>query len=254
MEFTRQTEAEFARDLAEGTVPAGHGARLVVTANLNHIVDLNRNAAFREAYRGAWRVTADGAPVAAYAQLRGAKLPGRLTGSGLFAQLMHRLDPARHSIYFLAPSEEVGRLCRDWLIARGFAEDAVVAEVPAFGFEKDEAASASLARRISAAGTSHLVLGVGAPKSEIWAHRHRKALGPCYVLCVGAGLEFFAGVKSRGPEWVRAAGFEWLWRFAQEPRRLFRRYFIDSWLFLRCVLDDLRGRPLLGEEPPREPR
>jgi N-acetylglucosaminyldiphosphoundecaprenol N-acetyl-beta-D-mannosaminyltransferase len=247
IDFVNLTEAQLARDLASLAIPPDEAPRLLVTTNLNHVVDLARNARFRAAYRRAWRVTADGMPVMLYARLRGVPLRERLTGSGVFAALMPLLDPTRHRVYFLAPTKEVGALCRQWLIGRGFAPEAIALEVPERGFDTDDARSADLADRIRMHGTTHLVMGIGAPKSEIWAHRLSDRLGPCYVLCVGAGLEFFVGLRSRGPVWAQSSGLEWLWRFAQEPRRLFRRYFVDSWRFLACVVNDLRGRSLVDE-------
>ena len=247
IEFVNLTEAQLATDIATLAIPPGEPPRLLVTTNLNHVVDLARNARFRAAYRAAWRVTADGMPVLLYARLRGVRLSDRLTGSGAFAALMPLLDPARHRVFFVAPSREVGELCAQWLVGRGFAPEAIAVEVPERGFDIDERRSAALADRIRTHGTTHLVMGIGAPKSEIWTHQHRDRLGPCYVLCVGAGLEFFVGLRSRGPAWAQSSGLEWLWRFSQEPRRLFRRYFIDSWRFLACVFNDMRGRSLIDE-------
>jgi N-acetylglucosaminyldiphosphoundecaprenol N-acetyl-beta-D-mannosaminyltransferase len=90
--------------------------------------------------------------------------------------------------------------------------------------------------------TTHLLLGVGAPRSEIWADRYRDELGDCYVLSVGAGLEFFAQTKRRAPSWMRRVGLEWLWRLGQDPRRLWRRYLIGSFGFVRAITHDLAGR------------
>lgn len=247
IDFVSLTEAQLARDLASLEIPSGDPPRLLVTTNLNHVVDLARNARFRAAYRSAWRVTADGMPVMLYARLRGVQLPERLTGSGVFAALMPLLDPTRHRVFFVAPTKEVGDLCGQWLVGRGFSPEAIAMEVPERGFDTDDRRSEELSDRIRLHRTTHLVLGIGAPKSEIWAHRFHDRLGHCYVLCVGAGLEFFVGLRSRGPVWAQSSGLEWLWRFAQEPRRLFRRYFVDSWRFLACVVNDLRGRSLIDE-------
>jgi N-acetylglucosaminyldiphosphoundecaprenol N-acetyl-beta-D-mannosaminyltransferase len=84
-------------------------------------------------------------------------------------------------------------------------------------------------------------MGVGAPKSEIWLDAHRNEIGPCYAFPFGSAPNFLVGTASRAPQWMRAIGFEWAWRVACEPKRLFRRYFIHSWAFLAAVLDDLRN-------------
>ncbi|MHB2166133.1 WecB/TagA/CpsF family glycosyltransferase [Alsobacter sp. R-9] len=245
--FTPQTEAELAGELIRCEVQGDGTARLVVTANVAHIVELQRNAEFRAAYRSAWRSTADGTPVFLYARARGVHLPGRLTGSGLFAELMPLLDPEVHRCFFVAPSQEALDGCSAYLRERGFSAERVGGVVPPRGFDQDAAYSADLVRRIREARTTHLFLGVGAPKSEIWVHRNAAELGPAYVLCIGAGLEFFCGIKSRGPAWARAMGLEWLWRLLQEPRRLARRYLLESWSFFGAVRDDLRGRSVIDE-------
>ena len=224
-----------------GPVAPGSGVRLVATANLDHVVQLRRNARFRRAYAGAFAATADGAPVALYARLRGVRIPGRVAGVDLFERLMAALRPGVHRPFFLVGHEATGAGLRAWLEARGFAAEAIATFCPPFGFERDEAGSARLAAAIRAHGTTHLVLGVGAPKSEIWVDSWRGELGDCCALAVGAGLDFFLGRLSRAPLWMQRLGLEWLWRLGLEPRRLWRRYAVDAWSFPLAVVADLSG-------------
>jgi N-acetylglucosaminyldiphosphoundecaprenol N-acetyl-beta-D-mannosaminyltransferase len=114
--------------------------------------------------------------------------------------------------------------------------------VPSYGFDCNIKLSCELAESIRDFAPTHVVMALGSPKSEIWIHQHSAKLGDCHVLCVGAAVEFSLGLKKRAPSWVRATGFEWLFRFATEPRRLFRRYFWDSFGFFAAVLTDLRTR------------
>jgi N-acetylglucosaminyldiphosphoundecaprenol N-acetyl-beta-D-mannosaminyltransferase len=146
-----------------------------------------------------------------------------------------------HRPFFLVSRPRTGMLLRQFLISRGLPAGALAIECPPFGFENDRQYSTSLAGRIRAHGTTHLILGVGAPKSEVWIDTHREDLGPCYAFGVGAGLDFFVRVERRAPGWMQRLGMEWFWRFAREPRRLFRRYFIDSWIFVSAVKRDLTG-------------
>lgn len=219
----------------------GQGVRMLVTANLDHVVQLRRNAGLRAAYDHAWMRTIDGAPVLAYARLRKRAVPGRVTGADLFPALLDRFQPGRHRPFFVAASDEIADGLRARLIERGFTPDEIGTDVPPFGFEKDEAFGAALAERIRAHGTTHLLFGLGCPKSEIWIDRHCAMLGDCYACAVGAALGFFVGTDKRAPAIVGKIGMEWLWRVGQEPRRLARRYFVSSWGFLGAIADDLRG-------------
>jgi N-acetylglucosaminyldiphosphoundecaprenol N-acetyl-beta-D-mannosaminyltransferase len=220
------------------------GSKLVATINVDHVVTLRTNSQFRKAYDSAWRITADGAPVYLYARASGVRVPERVTGSDLFDTLVQRWDPTRHRLYMLVANEEAARRMTLILVERGFDEQTLTIEVPKFGFEKDESFNAELTARIRARKPTHIILGVGAPKSEIWAYDHREQLGDAIILCVGAAIEFTTGLKQRSPKILRRVGLEWMWRFGTEPRRLFHRYFIRSFGFILAVLADRPRAPL----------
>jgi len=241
--FSPLSQSQLVSKIA-GPAPKGGGPRTVVTANLDHIANLSKNSEFRSAYDKAWAVTADGMPVFAYAKLRGLVGLARVTGSDLVAALLPALTPDNRRVFFVASSWLTGRRLQAFLVARGFRRAQVTFEVPPFGFEKEPAYSEYLARRIRAHHTTHLMFGLGSPKSEIWINQHRDRIGDCYVLCVGAGLDFFAGVKRRAPVWMRTTGLEWSWRLAQEPGRLWYRYCVHAWRFIGAVKDDLAASRL----------
>jgi N-acetylglucosaminyldiphosphoundecaprenol N-acetyl-beta-D-mannosaminyltransferase len=237
--FSPMKQSELVAEIAGRRVPHGNGPRTIVTANVDHVVQLTRNSEFRKAYDNAWVVTADGMPVFAYARLRGAAGPERVPGSDLVAELLPALVPERDRVFIAASSRRTGRSLRAFLVSRGFRRADVKYQVPPFGFEADEAYSDDLASRIRAHRTTHLLFGLGAPKSEIWINQRRDQLGDCYALSVGAGLDFLAGTQRRAPVWMRRVGLEWSWRLAQEPRRLWRRYTVDAWHIFGAIRDDL---------------
>lgn len=240
--ITSATEADLARSIADRDIPAGQGPYIVATANLDHVVNMSRSAEFRQAYRRASVVTADGMPVYLYAKLRGLPVPARVTGSDLCWRILEGVSPARHRLFFIVSSNETAALIRSDMLRRGFSTQDLVFRVPAFGFEKNEADSRDLAAAIARHGTTHLFLGVGSPKSEIWTDMVRDRIGDCYVLNFGAGLDYFAGTRTRAPKIMRDTGLEWAWRLGSEPKRLFKRYLVHSWRFLWVVGLDLSGR------------
>jgi N-acetylglucosaminyldiphosphoundecaprenol N-acetyl-beta-D-mannosaminyltransferase len=84
---------------------------------------------------------------------------------------------------------------------------------------------------------SVIVLGMGMPRQEEVAAVLRGALDyPCLIICGGAIIDFLGGKTSRAPGWMRAAGLEWAYRLALEPKRLFRRYVLGNPLFLARAL------------------
>jgi len=82
-----------------------------------------------------------------------------------------------------------------------------------------------------------IVLGMGVPKQEMLARLLRDSLeAPCLIICGGAILDFLGARFSRAPRFLRAAGLEWIYRLALEPRRLFNRYVLGNPLFLYRAL------------------
>ncbi len=227
------------------TPPSG-GVRLLVTMNLDHVVRLRRDQAFRGAYSRAWAVTIDGAPVFAYARARGLGVPERVTGADLVVELARALPTSRR-LFFVVSAPATGEKLVEIFRARGFPPEALAFESPDFGFERDEPRSARLLSAIRAHRTTDLVFGLGAPKSEVWIDRHRDGLGDLYAYGFGAGLDFLAGAASRAPRLVRRLGLEWAWRLGQDPARLWRRYLVDSWTILPVIVQDLAGRAAHGK-------
>jgi exopolysaccharide biosynthesis WecB/TagA/CpsF family protein len=85
-------------------------------------------------------------------------------------------------------------------------------------------------------------LAVGAPRQEMVAQvLAARGIAIGTGLCVGASLDFLAGVERRAPALVQQAGLEWAWRLTQNPRRLWRRYLVDDPAILRLIWREARG-------------
>jgi N-acetylglucosaminyldiphosphoundecaprenol N-acetyl-beta-D-mannosaminyltransferase len=207
------------------------GPRMIVTTNVDHVLLLAENRAFRSAYSSAAAHTLDGMPVFWLARIRGAGRLTRVTGHDLLSALLARHLSPDARLFIVSPSADVlaGTIKR--FVARGWAKTQIRSEIPPFGFEADEVYSDRLASDIREHKTTVLLMGVGAPKSEIWVQRRGNLLGSPMVLCIGGALAVFAGCVPRAPISLQRLGLEWFWRFRLAPRRLFRRYFVRSWRF-----------------------
>jgi len=215
--------------------PAGR-CHFVVTPNVDHIVMLQHHAGLKAAYGDAGMVLADGAPVLWSSRLLRCGLPERVAGSDLVPALF---DAARTEqplrAYLLGAAPGVADRAAANIGRRWPAVEVVGTYSPPLGFEKDESENAAILDRISAARPDVLIVGLGAPKQELWVHKHRDALSAKVALCVGATIDFLAGERSRAPVWMREAGLEWLYRVASEPRRLASRYAKDALIFPRLL-------------------
>ncbi len=110
---------------------------------------------------------------------------------------------------------------------------------PRLGFERDPAENEAILARIAESRSDVLVVGLGAPKQELWVHAHLRQIQAPVAMCVGATIDFLAGERRRAPLWMRQTGLEWIFRLLGEPRRLAGRYARDAWIFPRLVLREL---------------
>ena len=97
-------------------------------------------------------------------------------------------------------------------------------------------------RTINASCANVVLVGVGAPKQEKWIFRHKSRMpGVDIWMALGATVDFEAGNVKRAPKWMQVLAMEWFYRFLMEPKRMFRRYFVDDVKFFLYF-----GRQLLG--------
>ena len=204
----------------------------VVTPNADHLVRLARDPNLASVYRGACLRLLDSRVVARAAAVLRLPAPRVAPGSDVTALLLaqHLRPGERITIVGLRPA---------WLPAlvaqRGLAPPAHYD--PPMGFAADRAAFATAVAFVLAHPARFVFLAVGSPQQEVLASAIAatgRATGT--GLCVGASLEFLAGVSRRAPGWMQRVGLEWLFRLGSDPHRLARRYLVDSPAVFRLLL------------------
>jgi N-acetylglucosaminyldiphosphoundecaprenol N-acetyl-beta-D-mannosaminyltransferase len=210
--------------------------RYVVTPNVDHTVMFQEKPELRAAYRDASLVLADGAPVIWASRLLGRPLPERVAGSDLTPALFAAATKQRPiSVFLLGAAPGVAQRAARVIQQRWPAVTVIDCYSPPLGFERSDQENQTIIERVKAAAPDVLVLGLGAPKQELWIHRFAPQLNASVALCVGATIDFLAGEKARAPRLMQRVGLEWLHRVASEPRRLLHRYVRDAWIFPRLV-------------------
>lgn len=231
-----------ALDAIERLVDGRRGG-FVVTPNVDHVVMADRRTDFRGAYADADLSLADGKPLVWASHLLGAPLPQKVSGSDLVFPLMQRAAARSWRVFLLGAGPGIGDAAAERL-RRDLGVDIVGTAAPrvrATAGEPDPEGDAAV-HAIRDARPDLVLVAFGAPKQELWMHRHRAALAPAVLLGIGAALDFIAGRVRRAPRWVSNAGLEWLWRLAHEPRRLWRRYLVEDPRFAVILWRELRRR------------
>jgi N-acetylglucosaminyldiphosphoundecaprenol N-acetyl-beta-D-mannosaminyltransferase len=227
--------------------PRGDRCRFVVTPNVDHAVMFQTDEKLRAAYAEAAMALADGAPVVAASRLLRRPVPERVPGSDLAPALFNQAsavstagDRPRLRVFLLGAAPGVADRAATNIAARWPGVDVVGTLSPPVGFERDAAENERILAAVAAAAPDVVLVGLGAPKQELWVHEHAARLQAKAALCVGATIDFLAGEKRRAPRWMRRFGLEWLHRLSTEPRRLAKRYARDAWIFPRLVWRDWR--------------
>lgn len=201
---------------------AGEGYALA-TLNLDHLVKLARDPAFREVYAAQDLICADGNPVVWLSKL--ARKPVALVpGSDILLPLAHQAARNSVPIALMGSTDAVLMAAAKALKDQVQGLEVAACIAPPMGFDPAGPDAARILRQLGASGAGLTFIALGAPKQEAFAAFGRTVLPQMGFASIGAGLDFLAGQQTRAPEWVRAIAMEWMWRMLSDPRRLVKRY------------------------------
>jgi N-acetylglucosaminyldiphosphoundecaprenol N-acetyl-beta-D-mannosaminyltransferase len=209
---------------------------LIVTPNVDHVVVLHRSLddpvaeKFRDAYSVARICLCDSRVLQTLASLCGVRLKV-LTGSDLTAFLFEQgwLDGRQVALV----GGDASMLAELNVRYPGVK---LTQHIPPMGVLENEAAIREIEAFVTSQRFDYVLFAIGAPRSEIIAHRIMMMPGVTGVaICIGASIEFMLGRKARAPRWVQSLRMEWAFRLLSEPRRLWRRYLVSGPKVLKIV-------------------
>ena len=221
-----------------------HGERRFVSfINADCLNRAGRNSEYREALTTSDLVLGDGVGVRLMSRLLGQPLRENVNGTDLFPRLCGALEGTPHSVYLLGGRPGIAAAVALWIQTRHPA-----CRIAGFqhGYFRDED-EAEVIANIRRSGASLLLVAFGAPGQELWLKDHLEETGARVGIGVGGLFDFYSGRIPRAPQWMREAGLEWVYRFIQEPRRLFWRYGPGNVEFLsRAIASAVRNRAHQG--------
>jgi N-acetylglucosaminyldiphosphoundecaprenol N-acetyl-beta-D-mannosaminyltransferase len=230
---------------------------VVFTPNVDHLVKLQSDREFFEAYHSADFKTCDSKILFYMSKLLGLPLKEKISGSDLFPAFYwhHRKNPDI-KIFLLGAREGVAAEAQRRINAKVDRDIIVDVHSPSFGFEQDEEECQRLIDLVNQSGANVLAVGVGAPKQEKFIYKYKSKFKNIKIfMAVGATIDFEAGNIKRSPKWVSEMGLEWLYRLLSEPRRLWKRYLVEGpqffWLAILQKLN-LYADPFEKIEAPLE--
>jgi N-acetylglucosaminyldiphosphoundecaprenol N-acetyl-beta-D-mannosaminyltransferase len=208
-----------------------HDCRFVVNTGFHGLWTACRDPEFHDVLASADLFTPDGIAPIWIGRMRRRRMPERVTGADIMQTFFTRAVERGYSNYFLGDTEEtlaalevrVGETYPGLRIAGTYS--------PPFR-PLEPAEEKAMIDGINAARPDVVWVGLGLPKQERWIHKYRQAIDAKVAVGVGANFGFLSGRVARSPEVIGRMGLEWAWRLAHEPRKLWRRVFLDGPQFM----------------------
>lgn len=200
----------------------------VVTPNVDHIVRLEKDEELQKVYKNASLILTDGKPLIWISKWYKTPIKEKISGSDLFPRVCQLAANKNYTMYLLGAAEGVADTAAKNLMKKYPELNIVGTYSPPFGFEKSKQEMNKIKTQIQDVHPDILIVGLGCPKQEKFMYYHCKELGVPISFGLGASIDFEAGNIKRAPKWMSNHGLEWLYRFSKEPKRLFKRYFVDD--------------------------
>lgn len=207
----------------------------VVPINVDVVIKMEQDVELREIVDVADLVLADGKPLIWISKLNRKPIREKVSGSDLIPELFSYAEEKGFSIFLLGGEKDVAQEAGRRLKMQFPRLKLKGLYSPPIGFDRDDVELAHIDQLIFEAMPDILVVCLGCPKQEKWVAAHYRTCGAIVSICAGATVDFLAGRVKRAPRWMSDHGLEWLYRFSQEPKRLFQRYFIEDVKIVKLV-------------------
>ena len=216
---------------------------VLITPNVDHLMKLQKDKEFYEVYQRAEWVICDSKVLYLLSKLLKHSFPEATPGSSFFtAFYQYHRDNPNCKIFLLGAAEGIAIRAMNEINKTVGRKIIIGAHSPSYGFETDEQECEELVDIVNKSGANVLLVGVGAPKQEKWIMKYRNQMPNVDIfMALGATIDFEAKTLKRAPAFWQKMGMEWLYRCLKEPKRLFKRYFIDDMQFFYYFAKQLLG-------------
>lgn len=207
----------------------------VVAINVDVVMKIESDSYLKEIVDNADMVLVDGKPLVWISKLYGKPLKAKISGSDLVPILCEVSAQKGYRMFIIGGKDGIAEQAKKRLEEKYPDIQIVGTYAPPMGFEKDKKELSKINGMISEMKPDLLITCFGCPKQEKWIYENINRYDAKVSVCAGATVDFLAGNVKRAPRWMSEHGLEWFYRFLQEPKRMFRRYFIDDVKIIRLI-------------------
>jgi N-acetylglucosaminyldiphosphoundecaprenol N-acetyl-beta-D-mannosaminyltransferase len=206
-----------------------------VVINAGKVVAMQTDKQLYESVASCDLINADGQSVVWAANFLGLKIPERVAGIDLMKNLVALAAEKKFKCFFLGAKEEIVKRVVD-IYTEQYGSDIIAGYRNGY-FSKEE--EKEVAQQIADSKAQLLFVAITSPKKENFMYAHRELLANVnFTMGVGGSFDVVAGFTKRAPEWMQQIGMEWFYRFAQEPRRMWKRYLVGNSKFIWLILKE----------------
>lgn len=207
----------------------------IVAINVDVVMKMENDDYLRRISNEADMVLVDGKPLIWISKLYKRQIKEKVSGSDLVPQFCKRAADENYTIFIIGGKDGVAEQAKKKLEQKFPGIRIVGTYAPPLGFENDESELDKINQMITDAHPDLLIGCLGCPKQEKWIYENYMKYDATVSVCAGATVDFLAGNIKRAPRWMSDHGLEWFYRFLQEPKRMFKRYFVDDVKILRLI-------------------
>ena len=207
----------------------------VVAINVDVVMQMEKDLLLREISDKADLTLVDGKPLIWISKIQKKPIKEKISGSDLVPKLCEVANEKGYSIYILGGKDGIAEKAKHKLEQQYKDIRIVGTYSPPIGFEDDQQELDKINSLINKAKPDLLFACLGCPKQEKWINENNNKNKAIVSICAGATVDFLAENVKRAPRWMSNCGLEWFYRFLQEPKRLFRRYFIDDMKIIKLI-------------------
>ena len=200
----------------------------IVAINVDVVLKIEHDKYLKKITDDADMVLVDGQPLVWISKWNKRPVKAKISGSDLVPKMCEVAAEKGYTMFIIGGKDGIADKAKKNLENRLPGIQIVGTYAPPFGFEKDQRELDKINAMITAAHPDILVACFGCPKQEKWIYENYQKYDATVSICAGATVDFLAGNIDRAPKWMSDHGLEWFYRFTKEPKRLFKRYFVDD--------------------------
>ncbi|RLD74695.1 MAG: glycosyltransferase [Bacteroidetes bacterium] len=208
---------------------------VISTINPHSYVVAEKDRLFKEALMSSDVLLPDGIGIIYASKILVKRKIKRITGADIHHFLLKQMNSKSGKVFYMGSSERILRLISHRLKS-DYTHISCSYYAPPFTSELSEEENNMILASINSFQPDVLFVGMTAPKQEKWVYKNKNQIEAGIICSIGAVFDFYAGTIKRPPNWMISLKLEWLGRLLKEPKRMWKRNFISTPLFIKDII------------------